>query len=155
VSRVEAWTLHLATLLVGGTGLVYAWMRYFLESADPFAAVNHPWQPHAQHLHVLSAPLLVFASGLVWRCHVLACRRLGIRERHRTGATLALSLLPMVASGYLLQTATGEEWRRIWLWIHVAAAALWLLGYLVHQLLPRRGASPFKASSAPTSGAGG
>ena len=154
MSRLEALTFHLATLLVGGTGLLYAWMRYLLDPVDAFAVVNHPWQPHVQHLHVVAAPVLVFAAGLVWRSHVQACRRLGIRERHKTGAALAWTLLPMVASGYLLQTATGEPWRRIWLSIHLVTAALWLAGYLAHQLLPRRAPSPFSASSAPTSGTG-
>ena len=63
MTRLEAWFLHVATILVGGGGLVYAWMRYFVRPDDPFAVVNHPWQPDVQHLHVLAAPLLV--SGAV------------------------------------------------------------------------------------------
>ena len=63
MTRTEAWFSHVAAALVGGTGLVYGWMRYFAESDDPFAIANHPWQPHFQHLHVLTAPLLVFACG--------------------------------------------------------------------------------------------
>ena len=70
MSRLEAWTLHAATLAVGGTGLVYAWMLYLLKPSDPYAVVNHPWQPGVQHLHVLTAPLLVFAAGVIWRAHV-------------------------------------------------------------------------------------
>lgn len=134
MSRFEALSLHAATLLVGGTGLVYAWMRFLVTPADPFAVVNHPWQPLVQHLHVLAAPALVFALGLVWRAHVVAGLRLGVGERRRSGVGLALSALPMVASGYLLQTTTAPEWRRIWLWVHLATGALWLAGYLVHQL---------------------
>ncbi|HXO18770.1 MAG TPA: hypothetical protein VOA87_02470, partial [Thermoanaerobaculia bacterium] len=77
MTRLEAWTVHAATILVGSTGLVYAWMRYLLAPADPFAVVNHPLQPLVQHLHVLAAPLLVFAVGLIWRRHVWAGWRLG------------------------------------------------------------------------------
>lgn len=144
MSRGEALVLHLANLLVGGTGLVYAWMLYAMEPADPFSLANHPWQPHVQHLHVLLAPLLVFAAGLIWRGHVWKGWRLGLRDR--TGLSLVLTLTPMVVSGYLIQTATDDAWRRIWVIVHLTASALWLLGYLSHQLLPRRREVPVASS---------
>ena len=132
MSRLEALLLHLSTALVGGTGLVYAWMVYLVRPTDPYAVVNHPWQPHLQHLHVLVAPLLVFAAGLVWKRHIWAGVTAGTGESRRTGLTLALAFVPMVASGYLLQTAVEPAWRRAWLIVHLAASALWLLGYLAH-----------------------
>jgi hypothetical protein len=136
LSRWEALFLHLSTLLVGGTGLVYAWMIYLVKPSDPYALVNHPWQPQVQHLHILTAPLLVFAAGLIWRRHVWAGWKRGIPDRQRSGVSLALTLLPMVLSGSLIQTAVEERWRHIWVIVHLAAAALWLLGYLVHQVIP-------------------
>ena len=72
MTRGEAWSLHLSNLLVGGTGVVYAWMRYVVEPTDPFAVVNHPQQPLVQHLHILVAPLLVFVSGVIFKHHVWA-----------------------------------------------------------------------------------
>jgi GNAT superfamily N-acetyltransferase len=141
MSRAEAITLHLATALVAGTGLVYAWMLYLLEPADPFAVVHHPWQPAVQHLHVLVAPLLVFAAGLVWRSHVWTGWRSGARERLRSGVGQALTLAPMIASGYLLQTAVDPDWRRVWVGMHLVSAGLWLAGYLAHQLAPRAAAN--------------
>jgi len=136
MTRAEAWTNHAASLLVGGTGLVYAWLRYGVESPDPFSAV-HPALPPVQHAHVWSAPLLVFALGLVWRGHAWAGRRLGIAARRRSGTALMLAAAPMIASGYLLQTAVDPAWRRLWIAVHLAASALWLAGYLIHQLSPR------------------
>ena len=56
MNRTEAWFVHLSTLLVGITGVIYAIMRYLMEPTDPFSVVNHPWQPTLQHLHVLVAP---------------------------------------------------------------------------------------------------
>lgn len=137
MTRLEAWSLHLSNALVGGTGLVYAWMRYLAEPADEFAVVNHPWQPQVQHLHVLVAPALVFAVGVVWRAHVWVRVRSGFRARRPTGLALALSFAPMTASGYLLQTAGAEPWRTIWIWVHVATSLLWCLAYGVHLLSPR------------------
>ena len=146
MSRLEAWTLHAATLAVGGTGLVYAWMLYLLKPSDPYAVVNHPWQPGVQHLHVLTAPLLVFAAGVIWRAHVWRRFRAGVRARRRSGLTVAASLGPMTLSGYLLQTATDPSWRRAWVAVHLAASALWIVGYLAHQLT-RRGGPPARQAT--------
>ena len=143
MNRLQAWTSHAATLLVGGTGLVYAWMRYLVHPADPFAVVNHPLQPLTQHLHILVAPLLVFAAGIEWNRHAWDYWRKGIRQHRRSGIALLLTLAPMVASGYLIQTAVDGGWRKVWVAVHLAASGLWLLGYLVHQGLGYLRASRF------------
>lgn len=136
MSRFEAWATHAATILVGGTGLVYAWMRYLLHPADPyaFAVINHPLQPLMQHLHILAAPLLVFTAGVMWRQHAWDYWRRGVERHRRSGASLLLTLVPMVASGYLIQTTVDSGWRRAWVIVHLAASGLWLLGYLAHQM---------------------
>lgn len=148
MSRFEAWLTHVATLLVGGTGLVYAWMRYALEPADPFAVVHHPWEPAVQHLHVLTAPLLVFAVGVIWRRHIWKHYRERVPARRRSGLTLLVTAAPMIASGYLLQTAVDDTWRRTWLVVHLAASALWVLGYLGHQLANLRNGRETKGALA-------
>jgi hypothetical protein len=137
MSRTEAWLCHAANLLVGGTGLVYAWFRYFARPVDELAIV-HPWSSPAQHAHVLAAPLLVFALGLVVRGHVVAGLRLGIRERRRSGLLLVAGALPMVLSGSLIQVAIEPAWRRAWVVVHLAASGLWLAATVAHQLSSRR-----------------
>lgn len=132
MSRIEAWLLHLGSLLVGGTGLVYAWMRYFATPADPDAVVSHPWQPMVQHLHVLTAPLLVLAIGALFHSHAWTALRLGVRDGRASGLAMLVAALPMIASGYLLQTAVEPGWRRLWVGIHLVAAGLWIAGHLVH-----------------------
>jgi hypothetical protein len=127
--------MHVSNLLVGGTGLVYAWMAYLVKPSDPYAVVNHPWQPVVQHLHVLVAPFLVFAVGAIWRRHVWNGWRLGVRARRWSGLGLALSFVPMAVSGYLIQTAVDPPWRKAWVVVHLAAAGIWVGGYLLHQLL--------------------
>lgn len=132
MNRLQAWTVHLSTAAVGGTGLVYAWMRYLLQPADPYAVVNHPLQPAVQHLHVLAAPLLVFAAGLVWREHAWGHWREGVVRRRRSGLGMIVALAPMVVSGYLLQTTVTPGWHAAWVGIHLGASALWLAGYAGH-----------------------
>ena len=58
---------------------------------------------------------------------------------------MVLTLVPMVASGYLIQTAVDGSWRKAWVVVHLISSGLWLAGYLVHQVplvwsrLTRRG----------------
>jgi hypothetical protein len=134
VSRFESWMIHLSTLLVGGTGLVYAWMVYLVRPTDPYAVVNHPLQPQVQHWHVLTAPMLVFAVGLIWHRHVWSHWRRNPQNGKKSGRGMVLTLVPMVVSGYLIQTAVDGGWRKTWVIVHLLASALWLAGYLAHQI---------------------
>jgi hypothetical protein len=136
VSRWEAWFVHLANLLVGITGIAYAITRYLLTPDDPFAAA-HPWQSPAQHLHIVTAPLLVFAVGLIFRGHAWMGLQLDVVARRRSGISLLALSSPMIASGYLLQVAVEPGWRTAWVWIHGVTAALWLVATIVHQLVPK------------------
>jgi len=151
MTRAQAWTLHVANALVGGTGLVYAWMRYVAEADDPFAVVNHPWQPAVQHAHVLVAPLLVFAVGMVWTGHAWHHYRSRTAHRRRTGLSLGLLFLPMAASGYALQVCADERWRLAWVWCHGLASALWVVATAAHLLGRRRAQTSTISTSWPDS----
>ncbi len=133
MTRSEAWCNHAANLAVGGSGLVYGWMLYFVTSTDEFAIVNHPAQPALHSLHVLSAPLLVFAIGLLWTRHAWGRVRSGFRGRRKTGLVLVALALPMVLSGYAIQVAVDEDFREGSVITHVASSILWILAYVVHQ----------------------
>ena len=137
MNRITVWTIHASTILVGGTGLVYAWMRYFTSPVDEFSIVGHPWQPHVHHLHLWTAPLLVFGIGVIWRDHAWRYYRRGLPQRRRTGISMLLTGAPMIVSGYLIQTAVGENWRLTWIVVHLIASALFLGGYSVHQMLDK------------------
>lgn len=137
MTPVERWTHHISNLLVGGTGLVYAAMRYLMKPEDPYAIVHHPWQPHVQHLHIVFAPLLVFAVGLSWQRHIAPRLRRRDMQRYRSGLTAVFTLVPMVLSGYLLQTTIDDNWRNLWVIVHVSSSILWLIGSVAHQLQPK------------------
>lgn len=151
MTRGEAWSVHISNLLVGGTGLVYAWMLYVTEPSDPFSVVNHPWQPAVQHLHVLAAPLLVFAAGLIWRDHIWKHFKKG-NSRRRSGLGLLLTLVPMVASGYLIQTAVDPTWRKIWVGVHLVTAVLWAGAYVGHYVVGRKKARAKRKAAARAEG---
>ena len=99
MSRFLAWSIHISALVLGGTGLVYGWLRYFTESEGEFALYNHPAEPGLRDSHILVAPLALFLWGLVWRTHVWGRFRAGFHIRRRTGIVLMVLVLPMVVSG--------------------------------------------------------
>jgi hypothetical protein len=150
VKRVHTWLVHTSNLFVGGTGLVYGWMRYFAHSDDPFAVVNHPLEPQVQHLHVLAAPLLVFTGGLIWTGHIAEHYRAGSQRGRRTGIVLAAALFPMIVSGYALQVSVDDAWRTIWAWLHGGTSVAWILFAAVHPFLrAKRRLNPVVALDLP------
>lgn len=132
MSRLDAWMLHISNGLVMVTGLVYAWMAYLMKSEDPYAVVGHPWQPHVQHAHIWVAPLLVLVLGHLWSRHMQPHLNGGTRKRRNSGIGMMVAALPMIFSGYFIQTAVEPHWRTVWVVVHLVASLLWIIGYLIH-----------------------
>jgi len=114
------------------TGAVYAWMKYVLTSDDPYAVVHHPLQPWMLKLHILFAPVLVFAIGLVFTQHIWKRWRTGGSAGRRSGLTTLLTALPMVASGYLIQTVTGGPLLTGLIVVHLAAGTVYAVFFFAH-----------------------
>ena len=131
MSRGEVVLLHLSNAAVLATGVVLAVMAYLIEPAEEWAVVNHPWQPQVQHLHVLVAPWLVFAVGVIWLSHVVSRLRKGRRGR-KTGLALLIGFVPMAVSGYAMQVVVSEGWRSTWVVVHLMASAIWVGAFALH-----------------------
>ena len=63
MSRFERWAVWSTSLATFLTGVVYLVMKYLLVSDDPFAVVNHPWQPATLKAHILVALGPMIATG--------------------------------------------------------------------------------------------
>lgn len=151
MNRIDQWLLYVANALVGGTGLIYAWMRYVLKPVDEFAVANHPWQPFVQHAHIWTAPLLVLVIGHVAYHHAIVYWKAETRPGRRTGLSMLALALPMIFSGYFLQTAVEETWRTAWMVVHVATSIAWLAGFGLHLVTHAAGRRAGTISvSAPT-----
>jgi hypothetical protein len=122
-----------SAIATGATGFVYAWMKYLLTTDDPYAVVNHPLQPLMLKLHILAAPWLVFAIGLIFSQHVVRHWRSRRSRGRRGGLTLVVTSVPMIVSGYLIQTVTAELVLELSVWTHLATAALYLAGFALHR----------------------
>lgn len=132
MSAIERLFLHMAALVTAGSGLLYGWLRYFGRRAGEFGPEPHPLQAMLQHLHVLAAPMLVLALGMVLKGHVQPLVGDGRLRPGVSGALLLAGLAPMVLGGYAVQVCTDPAWRSAWAWVHGLASVLFLVAYLVH-----------------------
>jgi signal transduction histidine kinase len=133
VSRFERWAVWSTSAATLITGLLYLWMKYLLVSDDPFAVVNHPWQPTVLKLHILAAPLLTFSVGLVALRHVWRHLRDRVREGRRSGLLTGLVLGPMILTGYLIQAITHESWLEAMAYSHIALGLIFGVALVAHQ----------------------
>lgn len=133
MTRKDRNFLHVAMALTTITGIVFAIMRYGMKTDDPFAVANHPWQPYMLDAHVVVAPLLLFALGLIFRTHIWRKYRSHKAPGRRSGSSAMWLIVPMVFSGYLLQVSTNENVRRGMAIVHWITSGIFALVYLVHQ----------------------
>jgi hypothetical protein len=138
---MSTWEKHLiwwSTAAVALTGFVYAWMKYLLQPADEWAIVNHPLQPLILKLHILVAPVLVFAIGLITSRHILAHLRSRTPSGRRSGTSAALIIVPMILSGYLMQAVTHSGLLSALGYLHLAVGTVYAAAFLAHALATRR-----------------
>lgn len=134
MSRLEARLLHITTVLLTLTGVVYACLHYLLKPVDPFSVVNHPLEPHMMSLHILIAPVLILLIGVILHSHILFKLGTGARAGRRSGIYLIPIFLVMVLSGYLLQVFTGAA-HKLLFWMHLSSGLAWASLYLIHQII--------------------
>lgn len=153
MNAFQKWLLLGSSGATALTGIVYGWMKYLLEPSEPWAVINHPLEPWVLKAHILVAPLMVFAVGLITVQHIWKHYRARVRTRRRTGLSAMWVLVPMVASGYLIQAVTHAGWLTALVLAHlvtggayvIALAAHWAIGY-------RRGAAAQKDAAGAPSG---
>ena len=131
--------VNASSMTVGLSGAVYGYMKYLMAGDDPFSAFHHPLQPWMLDLHVISSPLLVFALGMIAREHILAQFQKGPGRRGRgTGVMAVACLLPMIATGYLIQVFVDEQARLICVIVHLATSAIYLAAFIAHLVIARK-----------------
>jgi hypothetical protein len=144
MSRWEFWSFGVLNLVLALSGGVYFCMKYLMHTEDPFAVVNHPWQPSMLAGHVVAAPVVLVLFGSVLRSHILKKLAGNGPSGRRTGWTALISFAAMALSGYLLQVVASPGALRAAMLTHVATSILFMLGYSAHlvagwRFLRRRG----------------
>lgn len=140
MTRFEKTLVWGSSAAVSVTGTVYAIMKHLLQPADPFAIVNHPLQPLVLKLHILSAPVMVFAVGVILMRHIWPHFRNAFSRGRRSGITTAAFTIPMVVTGYALEAISSTPWLRIVGWAHLALGLIYAAACLAHFVATRRGA---------------
>lgn len=153
MSRTSVILVHLSIAAVAITGIVFAWMKYFMETDDPFAVANHPWQPGMLAAHVVVAPAAVFALGWLWNAHILPKLKSGTRARRKSGVVGAILIFPMTVSGVLLQASTSEALRTAMEWAHWISSGFFVVAYVIHQVLKAKNGNG-KTTNGEVGGAG-
>lgn len=138
MSPFERWSVWITSALTALTGIVYVWMKYLLTTDDPFAVVNHPLQPLVLKLHILVAPLLVFALGVIVVRHVWRHYQARVRTGRRSGILTGLLVVPMVFTGYLIQVVTHATLLEVIVWTHLVTGIVYALGAVAHYAVLRR-----------------
>lgn len=151
MSRWESWVSHISTVIVTVSGVIYLWMEYFMKTDDPFALVNHPWQPTMLGIHVIAAPMLTFVLGLFINSHIRKKLASRIRSNRISGLAALFTFPAMIVSGYVLQISTSELLSKVSLVMHLTASGVFALTYLIHQVISIRlnRAVPDPVKSAP------
>lgn len=137
MSPFEKWLLLGSTAAVTLTGVVYGWMKYLLTPVEPWAVINHPLQPFMLKLHILVAPFAVFALGMIALRHVWAHFRRGVPARRRSGLLGMSSAIPMILTGYLIQSVTHVGWLAAFVWAHVITGTAYAVALLIHSAIRR------------------
>ncbi|HET8799012.1 MAG TPA: hypothetical protein VFO89_15065 [Thermoanaerobaculia bacterium] len=132
MSKLQLVWLHVSIALTTITGVVFAWMKYFVKGTDEFAVVNHPMQPHLLAAHVVVAPLALFILGWTFSNHMLPKYRFGNGKKRMSGVLSMIVIAPMALSAYLLQIATNETLREAMAVAHWITSGVFAIGYILH-----------------------
>lgn len=127
----ERYTFTALSAILTMTGVAYFWMKWMLQTDDPFAVVNHPLQPLMLQLHILAAPAFLVVFGIIFNSHI--GRKIGKNVPNRRSGMLSLvTMAVMTASGYMLQTVTAPLVHQVTLIAHIASGALFAGAYTIH-----------------------
>lgn len=132
MSRFERWTVWASAAATAVTGLAFFWAKYLVESAEPWAVVNHPLEPWFLKTHIVFSPVFVFAVGLIVTRHIVPHIKHKVQRGRRSGLMMVWTLLPMAVSGYLIQVVTSPGWVEGLVIVHVATGVLFVAGLAGH-----------------------
>ena len=132
IARFERWLIWLSTAGTLVTGVAYWWMKDLMTPTEPWAVINHPLQPWMLKAHILIAPVLVFAVGLITTRHIWRHYRQGVKKGRRSGLIAALAFAVLVVSGYALQVFSAELLLRVMAWTHLGLGVVYSAGLALH-----------------------
>ena len=135
MTRFQRWLLYGSTVVATVSGVTYFVMKRFMTPIDPWAVINHPLEPWALKLHILSAPLMLFAIGLITTQHIWRSMRSNLPTGRNSGLVAAGTFAPLVVTGYLIQTFTSPAVLTALGWGHLALGLACSAAVLAHRVV--------------------
>jgi len=135
MNRLEKWSLWVSFSFTAITGTGLLWTKYFMHTDDPWAVVNHPLEPWLLKAHIVVAPALVFALGLISSKHIWQHFKARLAVGRRSGIVTVLMGAAMILTGYLIQVVTHSAPLQLLAISHIAVSFVFLVGFVAHQLL--------------------
>ncbi len=124
MTRFQRWFLYGSTAATAASGIAYFAMKRLLEPSDPWAVISHPLEPWALKAHILSAPLMLFAVGLITTQHIWRSLKSSLPTGRRSGQLASYVLGPLVLSGYLIQALTSPLTLEVLAWTHLVLGVI-------------------------------
>lgn len=137
MSDFQKWLLWGSSGATGLTGAVYWWMEHMMEPMSEWAVINHPLQPWTLKAHIVVAPLMVLAVGMISLDHIWKHYHGRVRRARTSGVATMSVIAPMILSGYLIQAVTHAGWLTALVWAHVVTGVLYSVGLAWHKLALR------------------
>ena len=132
MTRFQRGLLYGSTFVAAVSGVTYFVMKRFMTPVDPWAVINHPLEPWALKLHILTAPVMLFAVGLITTQHIWRSMRSNLPTGRQSGLIAVGTFTPLVATGYLIQTFTSPTTLTILGWSHLMLGVACAASLLVH-----------------------
>ena len=138
----EQWAFNVLHGIVAVTGVAYFYMKYVMAATDPFAVINHSWQPTVLSLHIVAAPVFIAFFGMLFRSHTLRKLVSPHPANRRSGWTSLVSFSTMALTGYAAQVASDPTWLSGLVWAHVSTSLIFVVAYGAHLVIGWRLSRP-------------
>ena len=113
------------------TGALWLVFHYYMVRMTEFGPSPHPLEHGWLSLHGLFAFATLWMLGLLWGAHIVGGWTSG--RRRITGSLLALALLELIATGYLLYYPPVEDSLATIAWLHWTVGLALPLPFLAHR----------------------
>lgn len=137
MTRFQRWFLYVSTAAAAVSGVGHFYMKRFMTPPDPWAVINHPLEPWLLKAHILTAPLMLFAVGLITTQHIWRSLKSSLPTGRRTGLLASLVFGPLVVSGYLIQVVTSQLLLDVLGWTHLVLGLVCAVAIFEHRRLVR------------------
>jgi len=133
VTRFQRGLLYASTAAAALSGVGYFYMKRFMTPTDPWAVINHPLEPWLLKAHILTAPLMLFAVGLITTQHIWRSLKSNLPTGRRTGLIAAVAFVPLALTGYLIQIVASPLALDVLGWTHLVLGLVCAVAIFEHR----------------------